>query len=118
MLRMNGKFFIDQDLLRYQLYEYYILEEYDELFQNFSVKQQIEGNFLDLEDALQNAVLYGLLTPYDIYLTNSKELILLNEGKAQEIICSYDEEITEKMYSLTRAFLQNGVSFKKRHIKK
>lgn len=116
-IRMNGTFSVERDLLRYQLYEYYNLKEYHDLFQDFAIKQQIEGNFIDMEEALQNAVLYGLITPHDIHPTNSKRLILISEEEAQGIIRCYDEKTTEKMYSLVKSYSQNNVISKKKILK-
>ncbi len=110
-IKMNGQFSFNKDLLRYQLYEYYNLEEYHDLFQDIAVKHQISGNFLDMEEAIQNAVLYGLITPHDM---NHKRLILINEEEAQEILSSYDEKIVKKMDNLAKLFSQNKIIRKKK----
>ena len=106
-VKIDGNVFINRDNLRYDLYEYYKKEEYKVLFQDIVVKQQIEENFLDIEEALQNAVLYGLLDPHDCNLNSPKRIILLNEDECYSIITKYDEIYTEKMEKLTGEFLDN-----------
>lgn len=104
-LKLNGSVFIDKDNLRYELYELYQNPEYKDLFQDFAVKQQIEGNFLDIEEALQNAVLYGLLSSHDCNPNNSKRIIFIDENESISIIDSYNGIYKEKMERLVDEFL-------------
>lgn len=106
-VKLNGIALLDTDSLRYDLYEFYNVEEYRELFQDIAVKKPIEGNYLDIEEALQSASLYGLLSDYNTNPWNSKRLILLNEEESYSIIDGYDNNYTEKMESLTGKFIEN-----------
>ncbi len=109
-LRVNGITFINKDNLRYNLYELYQNKEYKDLFQDFAVKQQIEGNFLDIDYAIQNAVLYGLISAHDCNLNNSKRVILIDENESITIINSYSENYKEKMERLVGEFLDKSIN--------
>jgi len=106
-VKLNGITLIDKDSLRYDLYQFYNVEEYRDLFQDIAVKKPIEGNYLDIEEALQSASLYGVLSNHNTNPWNSKRLILLNEEEAYSIIDGYDNNYTEKMESLTGKFIEN-----------
>lgn len=106
-LKLNGSAFIDKDNLRYELYELYQNPEYKDLFQDFAVKQQIEGNFLDIEEALQNAVLYGLLSSN--ICNSSRRIIFINENESASIIENYNEIYREKMEGLVDEFLDKPI---------
>lgn len=106
-LKLNGSAFIDKDNLRYELYELYQNPEYKDLFQDFAVKQQIEGNFLDIEEALQNAVLYGLLSSN--ICNSSRRIIFINENESASIIENYNEIYREKMEGLVDEFLDKSI---------
>lgn len=106
-LKLNGSAFIDKDNLRYELYELYQNPEYKDLFQDFAVKQQIEGNFLDIEEALQNAVLYGLLSSN--ICNSSRRIIFINENERASIIENYNEIYREKMEGLVDEFLDKSI---------
>lgn len=106
-LRLNGSVFIDKDNLRYELYELYQNPEYKDLFQDFAVKQQIEGNFLDIEEALQNAVLCGLLSSN--ICNSSRRIIFINENESASIIEDYNEIYREKMEGLVDEFLDKSI---------
>ena len=108
-LRVNGIAFINKDNLRYDLYELYQNPEYKDLFQDFAVKQQIEGNFLDIDYALQNAVLYGLLSSHDCNFNSSKRIIFIDENESISIINSYSESYKEKMERLVGEFLDKSI---------
>lgn len=108
-LKLNGSVFIDKDNLRYELYELYQNPEYKDLFQDFAVKQQIEGNFLDIEEALQNAVLYGLLSSHDCNHNNSRRIIFIDENESISIEDSYNEIYREKMERLVGEFLDKSI---------
>ena len=107
IVRINGQTFIDRDSLRYDLYEFYNNEEYKELFQDIAIKQQIEGNYLDIEEALQNAVLYGVLSAHDSNPYSSTRLILMDSENCSSIINGYDKNYVQKMNDLTINFLEN-----------
>lgn len=107
-LRVNGKMFINKDNLRYDLYELYQNPKYKDLFQDFVVKQQIEGNFLDIDEALQNAALYGLLSSHDCN-SNSSKRIFIDESECISIINSYSESYNKKMESLVAEFFDKSI---------
>ena len=97
----------DRNMLRYQLYEYYHMEEYRQLFQDIAVKQQIEGNFLDIEEALQNAVLYGLINSFNSQPSGNKRLIFIDKEQCEEILHSYSDDYVNKMDCLTDLYLED-----------
>lgn len=112
-LKLNGSAFIDKDNLRYELYELYQNPEYKDLFQDFAVKQQIEGNFLDIEEALQNAVLYGLLSSN--ICNSSRRIIFINENESASIIENYNEIYREKMEGLVDEFLDKSIKISEKY---
>lgn len=110
-LRRNGEIFFDRESLPYDLYPY-ILGGYEILFQDIAVKQQIERNYLEIQEALQNASLYGLITAHDCGPNNARRLILINEEESNFIIGKYDENICSKMEDLVKSYLKD------RHMRK
>ncbi len=108
LVRKNGKFSIDREFLRYQLYQFYVMEEYKDLFQDIAVKEQIEENFLDLEASFQTAVLYGLITPHDIHPSNSRRLILITPEESQQIINSYDLKKVNQMEQIVQDYITSA----------
>lgn len=106
-LRINGCIFINKDRLRYDLYNMYQNKEYKELFQDIAVKQQIEGNFLDIEEALHSAELYGLLSFHDTNSSCSRRMILINEDESFSIIDSYEDIYKSMMDELVGEFFNN-----------
>lgn len=103
----KGQLSFDRNMLRYQLYEYYHMEEYRQLFQDIAVKQQIEGNFLDIEEALQNAVLYRLINSFDSQPSSNKRLIFLDKDYCEEILHAYSDNYVNKMDCLTDLYLED-----------
>ena len=107
LIYKKGQFSFDRNMLKYQLYGYYHMEEYRQLFQDIAVKQQIEGNFLDIEDALQNAVLYGLINSFDSQPVDNKRLIFIDKEYCEEILHSYSDDYVNKMDCLTDLYLED-----------
>jgi hypothetical protein len=87
--------------LAYELSEFYKFEEYKVLFEVFSLKQQIEGDFVDLENSVNNAQLYGLLS-MPIQGTDSR-IILIEEPN--KIYNSYSDECKNKMEQLVTSYI-------------
>lgn len=110
-VRTNNEVFFDRECLRYDLYSY-ILGGYEILFQDIAVKEQIEGNYLEIQEALQNAAFYGLITAHDCGPNDARRLILLNEEESDAIIEKYDENYCMKMEELVKNYLKH------RHIRK
>lgn len=88
--------------LEKRLYEFYYLPEFKELFQDIFPKKDYinsENNYLDLENELQTAQLFGLLklinAPGEI-----KSIIICNENIAQEVISNTDAKMVDKMTKL------------------
>ncbi len=108
-LKINGSAFVDIDKLRYDLYELHQNPEYKDLFQDFAVKQQIEGDYLDIEEAWQNAILYGLLSSHTCNPNNSRRIIFINEDESISIINSYSESYKEKMEKLVDELLDKSI---------
>ena len=106
-INKKGQLSFDRNMLRYQLYEYYHMEEYRQLFQDIAVKQQIEGNFLDIEEALQNAVLYGLINSFNSQPSGNKRLIFIDKEQCEEILHSYSDDYVNKMDCLTDLYLED-----------
>lgn len=105
MLSFHDQLTLDVDNLGYKLYKYHDTAEYQILLQDFEVKQQIEGNFFKVEEAVQSAILGTLLSSHYISPTSSNRLINIQKEEATEVIASYDSEIVDKMDSLTKDFI-------------
>lgn len=89
----NGITKIDTMELKHVLANYYSIEEYSLLFEDISLKEQIEGSFVELDDALLFAQFIGMLSN-PIQGTN----VRITWGK--EIDGLYSEEYVTKMNSL------------------
>lgn len=100
----NDQIFFDRDNLRYDLYLFKSNDEYRELFQDISVKQEIEGNFLEIEEALQNANLYGLIELGN-NVNNMKSIILLDDEHSKIIIDNCDQKYVVKMNDLVKELI-------------
>lgn len=107
MLTLNQQVTLDVDNLGYKLYKYHDSEEYRVLLQDFAVKQQIEGNFYRVENAVQTAILSTLLSCSYPSPIHPERAILIGEDEAKEILSSYHSEIVEKMESLTKDFISS-----------
>lgn len=102
-MHANSQFFFDRDSLRYDLYPFKHDEKYSDLFQNVAVKQAIEGNFLEIEEALQNADFLGIIRLAD-NINNSKSVILLDDEYSEAIMSCYGDG-TIKMDGLVKEFV-------------
>lgn len=105
-LRKSRELFFDRVSLPYELYPF-ILGDYKELFQNITVTQQTEGNYLEIQSALQTAILYCLVTVQDCGPNDTRRLILMSEEESQSIINKYDKNVCLKMESLVQEYLKN-----------
>ncbi len=105
-VRKNNEIFLDKESLVYDLYPF-ILGGYEILFQDIAVKEQIEGNFLEIEEALQKASLGGLITARACAPNNRKRLILITEEESNSIIEKYEESYRLKMENLVTEYLQH-----------
>jgi len=99
----------DRHNVCYTLYPFRNRDEYKDLFQDIAVKEQIEGNFLCLEDSIQNAVLGGL-----ICCIGSERFIPLTTEEFTSIIESYDQSYSFKMSNMADEYLQSKVNEKQR----
>lgn len=104
-LRKKGEIYLDRESLSYDLYSY--REDYEILFQDVAVKKQIEGNYLEIQEALQQASLYGLITMHYCSPNDEKRLISIDEGQCDTIIKQYDENICSKMEELIKEYLKD-----------
>ena len=93
----------DISKLGYDLIDFYNDDKYKDLFE-MPVKNQIEGDFVDLSACLQQAMLTGLITSKSIQNTNDR-LILLTKEEAQDIIKSYDYAYISKMNDLVDKYI-------------
>lgn len=88
--------------LEKKLYEFYSLPEFSELFQDICPKRDYicpENSYLDLGTALNTAQLFGILIP--IHASGEiRSIISCDEGIAEQIISSTDEELVTKMSNL------------------
>lgn len=88
--------------LEKNLYRFYSLDEFRELFQDICPKKDAinpENSYLDLGTALQTAQLFGLLTPIH-GVGEIKSMISCDEDMAQEIISNADAKMVDKMTAL------------------
>ena len=102
-MHANNQTFFDRNSLKYDLYPFKSDDRYSDLFQNVTVKQAIEGNFLEIEEALQNADFLGIIRLTD-NINNSKSVILLNDEYSEAIMSCYSDG-TIKMDGLVKEFV-------------
>lgn len=102
-MHANNQTFFDRNSLRYDLYPFKSDDRYSDLFQNVAVKQAIEGNFLEIEEALQNADFLGIIRLAD-NINNSKSVILLDDEYSEAIMSCYGDG-TIKMDGLVKEFV-------------
>ena len=101
-MRVNKETSLDFDSLRYDLYTFYQDEEYCELFNDITCKEQIEGNYIELTQMIQTAELSGLLGSGR---SNSKRMITITEKECIHIIASYSDLYFEEMNMLVKKYL-------------
>lgn len=101
-MRVNKETSIDFDSLRYDLYTFYQDKEYQELFNDITCKEQIEGNYIELTQMIQTAELSGLLSNGR---DNSKTMITITEEECVHIIASYSDLYFEEMNMLVKKYL-------------
>ena len=93
---------INHHELEKELYRFYLLPEFRDLFQDICPKKDyinLENSYLNLGTALNTAQLLGLLIP--IQGTGEiKSIISCDENIAQEIISNTDAEMVIKMTKL------------------
>ena len=94
----------DKTALGYDLIDFYKDENFKELFEDLSIKEQIEGDFVDLSGCLQEAVLYEIISATSIQNTNNR-LIFLNKNEAENIINSYESKYINKMNQLVEGYI-------------
>jgi cobalamin biosynthesis Co2+ chelatase CbiK len=102
---------IDTIKLSYELSEFYKSGEYKELFEGFSLKKQIEGDFVELEYSVNEAQLCGLLS-MPIQGTNSRRILIEEPSK---IYNYYSDEYKNKIYQLVSSYI-NKLNSKKQTI--
>lgn len=105
-LRKNGEIFFDRECLPYDLYPF-ILGGYEVLFQDIAIKEQIEGNYLEIQEALQKASLGGIMSAHDCGPNDSRRLVFITEEESNFIIGNYDENICSKMEELVKLYLKD-----------
>lgn len=92
---------IDIVKLKFELVKYYKNEKYSLLFEEISLKQQIEGDFVELEDCLLNARLCGLLSN-SIQGTNERKIFIEEPSK---IYNSYSDNYRNPMHQLVSEYI-------------
>lgn len=93
---------IEHHKLEKELYKFYILPEFKEIFQGICPKRDHiypENNYLNLGIAFNEAQLYGLLVPIH-GVGETRSIISCDENLAQKIISRFDVEIVNKMAQL------------------
>ena len=108
----NGISKIDTMKLKYILADYYFEEEYACLFEDLSLKEQIEGSFVELDDALVFAHFAGLLSN-PIQGTNTRMIW----SPLEDISSNYPMEYNLKMNKLVNDYSQKISSEKLRKAK-
>lgn len=107
MIKIKNENSIDRDELRYQLIQFYNVEEYKVLFQDITVRKQIEGDYVDIYRALQEATFYGLINQHDSQPIGNKRIILIDDKYSKNIIEEYDVNYSFRMDSLTDQYIKN-----------
>jgi len=90
--------------LKYELSEFYYQIEFQDLFVDIMLKEQIEGNYIELTHMIQSAELAGLLSRKN---NNVKRMIIITEEECINIISNYSDDYLEKMNSLVSKYLYN-----------
>ena len=103
-IRLNNETNIDFDNLKYDLYPFYHDQEYQDLFDDITCKEQIEGNYVELTNMIQIAEFSGLLSHKR---NNEKRMITITEEESARIISAYSNLYFEKMNMLTKSYLYN-----------
>ena len=88
--------------LEKKLYKFYLLPEYEDLFQDICPKEDYinpENSYLDLGTALNTAQLFGLLTPIHD-MGEIRSISFCDEEIVQKIISNTDIEMVKKMNKL------------------
>lgn len=104
LMRLNNETNIDFDNLKYDLYPFYHEQEYQDLFEDITCKEQIEGNYVELTNMIQTAEFSGLLSHKR---DNEKRMITITEEESKHIISGYSSLYFKKMNSLTKNYLYN-----------
>lgn len=99
---------INIDKLKFELVKYYKDEKYEILFEEFSLKQQVEGDFVELEDCLSNAKLCRLISN-PIQGTNERKIFIEDAGK---IYNYYSDEYRNHMYKLVSDYINELIKSK------
>lgn len=109
-LSRRGIVKINFSKLGYELIEFYRDKKYSELF-DMQVKQQIEGDFVDMSSCIQQAILGGILSSHSIMNTDER-LILLSKEESEKIINSYDKKIVSKMEDMICEYIDKSIALK------
>lgn len=94
----------DKNSIGYDLIDFFKDENFKELFEDLSIKEQIEGDFVDFSGCLREAVLYEIISATSIQNTNNR-LIFLNKNEAENIINSYESKYINKMNQLVEGYI-------------
>lgn len=108
---VNGRVIFDKDSLRYDLYSFKYDDKYAVLFQDISVKQEIEGSYLDIENVLHEADFRGFIALSN-NINNHKSIIFMDEDYVKVIINKYDSNYAMLMDDLVKKYLSNDKSKK------
>ena len=96
----NGISKIDTTKLKYILADYYSDEEYTFLFENLVLKEQIEGNYVELDDALLLAHFAGLLSN-PIQGTNIRMIWTALEDVSSNYSIKHNSVINKLAYNIS-----------------
>ena len=99
-LSKKGIYKIDTVKLSYRLVNFYKIPEFKDILV-MPVKRQIEGDFVDMSECINNAHLYGLISNP---IQHSNERLIL-VSLLENIISSYDEETIFKMNDLVDIYI-------------
>lgn len=101
LLSKNGFYKINTVKLSYQLVDFYKLEEFKDILV-MPVKRQIERDFVDLSECINQAHFYGLLSNP----IQSSDERLIWSANLEDVILSYDEQTVLKMNILAEKYIQ------------
>lgn len=99
-LSKKGIYKIDTVKLSYHLVNFYKIDDFKDILV-MPVKKQIEGDYVDLSECINNAHLYGLISNP---IQNSNERLIW-VSSFEGIVSAYDEETISKMNALAEIYV-------------
>lgn len=100
-LSNKGIYTINEEELSYNLYNFYVLEQYNKLFESYKIKG-FSNKYVDIKKTLHNAFLCDLITQVD---SNGNNEITISNDYYNQMKYSYNKDYINKMDSLTDEYV-------------